>query len=84
MTILSLRTSTQVAATDALKRAITVEIAAPRIPRAGKGPNPKISIGSIMKFIITATTIIALGVFVSPVALIALLPTIGISTKNMP
>ena len=82
--ILSRIARTHKATEKVINLAITVEIAAPAIPSFGKGPIPNIKRGSIMKLTVTATIIIALGVFVSPVALIALFPTIGTTTKGIP
>ena len=50
----------------------------------GKGPMPKINKGSKMKLTVTAINMMALGVLVSPVARIALFPTIGTTTKIIP
>ena len=54
------------------------------MPNSGNGPIPKIKIGSRTALTTAIITIIMLGVFASPVARIALFPTIGITTKTTP
>ncbi len=54
------------------------------MPSSGNGQRPKIKIGSNTALITAIITIIMPGVFVSPVARITLLPTIGITTKTTP
>jgi hypothetical protein len=73
----SRRDSTQRATTSVKLRASTVAQAAPAIPSAGMGPQPKMSRGSIKALSRTPTIMTTLGVRVSPVARIMLLPIMG-------
>lgn len=65
-------------------RAATVARAAPSIPRAGTGPQPKMRRGSRTTFTRPATDMMTAGTRVSPVARMALLPIMGTTTKTEP
>ena len=65
-------------------RWITVAIAAPWSSRRGNGPMPNMSSGSRAMLTRPATAIMIAGVLVSPVARIALLPTMGMTRNPIP
>ena len=66
------------------ERAITVAMAAPRRPRAGTGPQPKIMIGARITLTIAADIMMYIGVLPSPVARIVPMPIIGTTRNTAP
>ena len=82
--IFSRLTNTHKEAAKVTSQEITVASAAPCSSKRGNGPMPKIKNGSTMILTIPAINIIIAGVLVSPVARIAPLVSIGITSKPTP